>query len=57
MSDAKSIKPRERDSIIQALRAGVVPRIGLRHIQYLVHASTSIRFSASNRRDHATWRK
>ena len=28
-----SIKRRERDSIIQALRAGVVPRLGLRHIQ------------------------
>jgi hypothetical protein len=27
------LKPRERDSIIQALRAGVVPRHGLRHIQ------------------------
>ena len=27
------IRPRERDSIIQALRAGVVPRQGLRHIQ------------------------
>ena len=28
-----SIKPRERDAIIQALRAGVVPKVGLRHIQ------------------------
>lgn len=28
-----SLKPRERDTIIQALRAGVVPRLGLRHIQ------------------------
>ncbi|MCK9549757.1 ATP-binding protein [Aquamicrobium sp.] len=27
------LKPRERDSIIQALRAGVVPKLGLRHIQ------------------------
>ncbi len=27
------IKPRERDSIVQALRAGVVPRVGLQHIQ------------------------
>lgn len=27
------IKPRERDVIIQALRAGVVPKLGLRHIQ------------------------
>lgn len=28
-----NLKPRERDTIIQALRAGVVPRLGLRHIQ------------------------
>jgi hypothetical protein len=28
-----AIKPRERDAIIQSLRAGVVPRIGLRHLQ------------------------
>ncbi len=27
------IKPRERDAIIQSLAAGVVPRIGLQHIQ------------------------
>lgn len=27
------IKPRERDAIVQALRAGVVPKLGLRHIQ------------------------
>lgn len=27
------IKPRERDTIIQALKAGVVPKLGLRHIQ------------------------
>ena len=27
------LKPRERDAIVQALRAGVVPRLGLRHIQ------------------------
>ena len=27
------IRPRERDSIIQALRAGVVPKVGLRYIQ------------------------
>ena len=26
-------KPRERDAIMQALRAGVVPKLGLRHIQ------------------------
>jgi hypothetical protein len=28
-----NIKPRERDAIVQALRAGVVPKQGLRHIQ------------------------
>lgn len=28
-----TIKPRERDTIIQSLNAGVVPRIGLQHIQ------------------------
>ena len=27
------IKPRERDAILQSLRAGVVPRMGLRHLQ------------------------
>ena len=27
------IKPRERDAIFQSLRAGVVPRTGLRHLQ------------------------
>ncbi|MEO1513241.1 MAG: BREX system ATP-binding domain-containing protein, partial [Planctomycetota bacterium] len=27
------IKRRERDTILQALRAGVVPRLGLQHIQ------------------------
>ena len=27
------IKPRERDVVIQALRAGVVPKLGLQHIQ------------------------
>ncbi len=30
---AKTIRPRERDTIIQALSAGVVPRLGLPHIQ------------------------
>ena len=30
---AITIKPRERDAILQSLRAGVVPRIGLQHIQ------------------------
>lgn len=29
----KVIKPRERDIIIQSLRSGVVPRLGLQHIQ------------------------
>lgn len=28
-----AIKPKERDSVVQALRAGVVPRLGLRHVQ------------------------
>ncbi len=30
---SNAIRPRERDAIIQSLRAGVVPRIGLRHLQ------------------------
>jgi len=30
---SKPIKPKDRDAIIQALNAGVVPRLGLRHIQ------------------------
>lgn len=30
---AQVIRPKERDTIIQALSAGVVPRVGLRHIQ------------------------
>ena len=29
----KEIKPKERETIIQSLRSGVVPRIGLQHIQ------------------------
>ena len=29
----QNIKPRERDTIVQALRAGVVPKLGLPHIQ------------------------
>lgn len=33
MSSSKAIKPRERDMIIQALSAGVVPKLGLPHIQ------------------------
>lgn len=28
-----TIKPREKDAILQSLRAGVVPRVGIRHIQ------------------------
>jgi hypothetical protein len=32
-SPAQAIKSKERDTIIQALSAGVVPRLGLRHIQ------------------------
>lgn len=28
-----SIRPKERDAVVQALRAGVVPRLGLRHVQ------------------------
>ena len=27
------IRPRERDSIIQSLKAGVAPRVGIQHIQ------------------------
>ena len=37
MTDAQAgserIRPRDRDAIVQSLRAGVVPRIGQRHIQ------------------------
>lgn len=29
----KPVKPKERDAIIQALNAGVVPRLGLHHVQ------------------------
>lgn len=29
----KNIRPKEKDTILQALRAGVVPRVGLQHIQ------------------------
>jgi len=32
MSDLPIIKPRERDGVLQALRAGVVPKLGLQHI-------------------------
>src|ERR1700730_1885255 len=33
MNGSTQIKPRERDAIVQALAAGVVPRVGLAHIQ------------------------
>lgn len=33
MTTTNPIKPRERDTVIQALAAGVVPRVGLHHIQ------------------------
>ena len=33
MMDKKKIRPKEKDTILQALRAGVVPRVGLHHIQ------------------------
>ncbi len=33
MSATTKIRPRDRDTIIQALAAGVVPRIGLQHVQ------------------------
>lgn len=33
MTAATTIRPRERDAIMQALRAGVVPRLGQQHIQ------------------------
>src|SRR3954447_19164872 len=32
-SVSKMIRPRERDAILQALRAGVVPRVGQQHVQ------------------------
>ena len=33
MNQSLSIRPRERDAILQSLRAGVVPRMGQQHIQ------------------------
>jgi len=33
MKDQTRIRPRERDAVIQSLSAGVVPRVGLQHIQ------------------------
>lgn len=32
-SASEAIKPKDRDSVVQALRAGVVPRIGVQHVQ------------------------
>src|SRR4051812_18996861 len=31
--DEPKIRPKERDQLFQALRAGVVPRAGIRHVQ------------------------
>ena len=33
MSKPKKLRPKERDAIIKSLRSGVVPRIGLQHVQ------------------------
>lgn len=33
MSEQVRLRPKERDAILQSLRAGVVPRLGLHHIQ------------------------
>src|SRR4051794_38948008 len=33
MTNRATIRPRERDAIVQALRAGVVPRVGQQHVQ------------------------
>lgn len=33
MAVQKRLRPRERDSILQSLKAGVTPRTGLQHIQ------------------------
>jgi P-loop Domain of unknown function (DUF2791) len=33
MNDVVRIRPKERDAILQSLRAGVVPRSGQQHIQ------------------------
>ena len=33
MKENKKIRSRERDAVLQSLRAGVVPRIGIHHIQ------------------------
>lgn len=33
MSAKRNIRPKERDAVLQSIKAGVVPRIGLHHIQ------------------------
>ncbi|MBM3497925.1 MAG: ATP-binding protein [Armatimonadetes bacterium] len=33
MSDTPTIRPKDRDAILQSLRAGVVPRVGQQHVQ------------------------
>ncbi len=33
MNDTTTIRPRERDALLQALRTGVVPRVGQHHVQ------------------------
>lgn len=33
MNKSKKLRPKERDAIIKSLRSGVVPRIGLQHVQ------------------------
>jgi len=37
------IREREKQAIIASLRAGVVPRIGLQHIQVLINSSDRVR--------------
>ena len=41
MNSPTDVKPRERDAILQSLRHGVVPRIGLRHLQVGRHAEVA----------------
>ncbi len=33
VSPQTTIRPRERDALLQSLRAGVVPRMGQQHVQ------------------------
>lgn len=33
LAAAERIKPKDRDAVVQALRTGVVPRVGLQHVQ------------------------